>query len=75
MQKDNNKDKAPAKVTLAMVYGSMDFFRFLQEHSRDRFSRFETGTGTVLRSATSWPSSLSSVASSSKSISRVFSVR
>ncbi len=41
MQKDNNKDKAPAKVTLAMVYGSMDFFRFLQEHSRDRFSRFE----------------------------------
>lgn len=41
MQKDNNKDKAPAKVTLAMVYGSMDFFRFLQEHSRDRLSRFE----------------------------------
>ena len=41
MRKDNNNDNSSAKTKLAIVHGSMDFFRYLQEHSRDRFSRFE----------------------------------
>ena len=41
MRKDNNNDNSSAKTNLAIVHGSMDFFRYLQEHSRDRFSRFE----------------------------------
>lgn len=41
MRKDNNNDNLSAKTNLAIVHGSMDFFRYLQEHSRDRFSRFE----------------------------------
>ena len=115
MSKGNNNDNSSVKTNLAIVHGSMDFFRYLQEHSRDRFSRFEaylymldkactnyrpqnidakwipalamdssssrrqssllTGTGIGPQSATSSQSSLSSVASSSKSISKGFFVR
>lgn len=116
MRKDNNNDNLSAKTNLAIVHGSMDFFRYLQEHSRDRFSRFEaylymldkactnyrpqnidakwipaigdgqffitktelansTGTGTGPQFATSLQSSPSSVVSSSKSISKGYSVR
>jgi hypothetical protein len=41
MRKGNNNDNSSVKTNLAIVHGSMDFFRYLQEHSRDRFSRFE----------------------------------
>ena len=41
MRKDNNNNNSSAKAKLAIVHGSMDFFRYLQEHSRERFSRFE----------------------------------
>jgi hypothetical protein len=41
MSKGNNNDNSSVKTNLAIVHGSMDFFRYLQEHSRDRFSRFE----------------------------------